>query len=160
MPVPFLQCWVEVSVKHPGFRLAPCVHLQAVVVAPCELSIEVNGFKVSHCGPTTGRTTSSKRPADCCQRRVAVGQNQPGSHGDATQIHVDRRQQTWDDPAHRGQTSGQKERGKEQSERQNALWVRLMCVCYFCWCHLFQFRREKIQLGPLSWQYLNEFHQH
>lgn len=68
--------------------------------------------------PPTGRAASSQRPVDRRQRRVAAGQNQPGRHGDATQVHVNRRQQTWDDPAHRGQTSGQKKRGKEEGGGQ------------------------------------------
>lgn len=58
---------------------------------------------------STGRAPSSERPVDRRQRRVAVGQNQPGRHGDATQVHVHGRQQTWHDPAHRGQTGSKKE---------------------------------------------------
>lgn len=36
----------------------------------------------------TGWTFDRKRPADRCEWRIAVGENQPRCHGDAAEVHV------------------------------------------------------------------------
>lgn len=62
---------------------------------------------------SAGRSSPRQRPADCRQRGVSAGEDQPGRHGNAAQVHVHGGQQARDDPADRGQTRVQEERGEE-----------------------------------------------
>lgn len=64
-----------------------------------------------------GRSSPCERPADCCQQRVTSGQDQPGRHGDAADVHVHRGKQAWHDPAHRGQARRQEEPGGSLNNR-------------------------------------------
>lgn len=75
----------------------------------------------------TGRPAEGERSADRRQRGISFGQNQPGRHGDAAQVHVDGRQQTRVDPADRGQTGDQEERGEEAAGRRIDVWRKDVC---------------------------------
>lgn len=70
---------------------------------------------------SAGWTSACQRPTHRSQRRVIAREDQPGLHGNATQIHVGRGQQARDDPTHRGPTGGQRQWGS-LTVREESHW--------------------------------------